>query len=348
MFILNEDLFDDLPDVIPEEPIVVGTQSEPTKQEQNNAVSAMLIDAINGEWDTIDLYNNIIVNLDGTCDADIIAVIQDIVDEENIHVGQLQRALAMVSPQTNKIADGEQEAEEQLTDKESVEEGLTLSEDWEEDNWEVEPSAKDVKFDQAVKDLMLQYIYDNEDEAKIVLDYAKKTKLFEILSDYVGDTDGMTDLEIAEAALSGSSKEVDELRDEALDDYIYVNYDKLADMLEYDIEDIKNSIYYESLKEARGRKPMGDTRDLWEKVYDELISDTRTKYRYLPVKLADRYSQDDLVIDNNIIRVVMPNEEDLDFAYNVADFYEVRTKNGKNEKGFYVDLIIPEDKIKDM
>lgn len=140
MFILNEDLFDDLPDAIPEEPIVVDTEpevmEEPTIQEQNNAVATMLIDAINGEWETIDLYNNIIVNLDNTRDADIIAVIQDIADEENIHVGQLQRALAMVSPQTDKIADGEQEAEEQLTEPEASEaseepalESFTLDED---------------------------------------------------------------------------------------------------------------------------------------------------------------------------------------------------------------------------
>lgn len=347
MFILNEDLFDDLPDAVPEEPIVVDTQPEPTEQEQNNAVSTMLIDAINGEWETIDLYNNIIVNLDGTRDADIIAVIQDIVDEENIHVGQLQRALAMVSPQTDKIADGEQEAEEQLTDKEPVKEEFTLSEDWDED-WESEPSEKDLAVDEAITKLMMDYIHDNEDEAKIVLDYAKKIKDFDILSDYVGDTDGMTDLEIVETALSGDSKEVSDLWSEAIEDYISKNYTSLANILEYDIKDIKNSIYYESLKEARGRKPMGDTRDLWEKVYDELVGDVRSKYKYISRRADKRYDEQDLVINDNIIRVIMPSKNELDFAYEVAKYYNVPTRDGSNEKGVYVDLIIPEDQIKDM
>ena len=155
MFTLNEDLFDELPDAVPEEPIEISTEpeslEEPTVQEQNNAVATMLIDAINGEWETIDLYNNIIINLDGTRDADIIAVIQDIVDEENIHVGQLQRALAMVSPQTDKIADGEKEAEKQLAEpgaseasEEPALESFTLDEDAPSESFELDEESDDV------------------------------------------------------------------------------------------------------------------------------------------------------------------------------------------------------------
>lgn len=42
----------------------------------------------------------------------MVDVIQDIVSEENVHVGQLQKALETISSNTNDIAKGEQEAEE--------------------------------------------------------------------------------------------------------------------------------------------------------------------------------------------------------------------------------------------
>ena len=80
--------------------------------------SNMLIDAINGEWDTINLYNSIIATLsqekDKKYDA-IIKVLQDITNEENVHVGQLQKALELLSPNTASIADGEKEAQEQIS-----------------------------------------------------------------------------------------------------------------------------------------------------------------------------------------------------------------------------------------
>ena len=83
-------------------------------------VANKLIEAINGEWDTIVLYNDIITELKENNFDDIIPVIQDIVKEENTHVGQLQKALSTISPDTNDIASGEVEAEGQLN--ESLEE----------------------------------------------------------------------------------------------------------------------------------------------------------------------------------------------------------------------------------
>ena len=43
-------------------------------------------------------------------------------NEENIHVGQLQKALESISPNVGSIEDGTKEAEAQLTDKEEAQE----------------------------------------------------------------------------------------------------------------------------------------------------------------------------------------------------------------------------------
>ena len=78
-------------------------------------VANLLITLINGEWDTIKDYNDFIatISAEGGYD-DMLAAIQDIVSEENIHVGQLQKLLQQISPDALKIAQGEQEAQEQI------------------------------------------------------------------------------------------------------------------------------------------------------------------------------------------------------------------------------------------
>lgn len=87
---------------------------------KDTGVAQLLIDAINGEWDTIKLYNDILVNAESYGYSDIADVIRDITNEENIHVGQLQKALESISPNVSFIEDGTKEAEAQLTDKEEA------------------------------------------------------------------------------------------------------------------------------------------------------------------------------------------------------------------------------------
>lgn len=84
---------------------------------EENFVADNIITAIEDEWKTISLYNNIITilsNESGDKYKDIIPVIQDIVEEENVHVGQLQKALETLSSDTVKIKSGEVEAQGQL------------------------------------------------------------------------------------------------------------------------------------------------------------------------------------------------------------------------------------------
>mgnify|MGYP002708541797 CR=1 FL=1 len=78
--------------------------------------TAGLINAlIQDEWQAIQGYNDAIATLSTTdVDTDIINVFKDIANEENIHIGQLQKALEMVSPNVSSISDGEQEGAKQL------------------------------------------------------------------------------------------------------------------------------------------------------------------------------------------------------------------------------------------
>ena len=79
-------------------------------------LSALLIDAINGEWETINQYNTLAINAREEGYHEIAAIIDELNTEENKHVGQLQQVLKMLSPNAEAIEDGEQEATHQIDD----------------------------------------------------------------------------------------------------------------------------------------------------------------------------------------------------------------------------------------
>lgn len=89
--------------------------SSETITPEENGVQNMLQFLVKDEWDAIEGYNNTIqtlLSLEGY--EDMCAVLQDISDEELIHVGQLQKLLEVVNPSTENISKGEVEADEQL------------------------------------------------------------------------------------------------------------------------------------------------------------------------------------------------------------------------------------------
>ena len=75
-------------------------------------LSGMLINALKDELSTIQMYNVLITNL--TTHVEMKDVILDIISEENKHVGQLQKLLSLISPNTEEIQNGIVEASEQL------------------------------------------------------------------------------------------------------------------------------------------------------------------------------------------------------------------------------------------
>lgn len=85
-----------------------------------SGIADTLINLINDEWEAIQGYNNfrdMILQMQQNNDGDytdMLKVIDEVVNEENLHVGQLQELLKGVSPNTESIAKGEEEAQEQL------------------------------------------------------------------------------------------------------------------------------------------------------------------------------------------------------------------------------------------
>lgn len=85
----------------------------------DTGIADLLISAINDEWTAIRGYNSIVATLNhetinNPIYRSFIDVINDIINEENKHVGQLQEILKQISPNVNSIKDGEVEGREQL------------------------------------------------------------------------------------------------------------------------------------------------------------------------------------------------------------------------------------------
>lgn len=115
---------DNLQDLNDSNVTTINDTSDEAPTPKDNGIAALLIDSINGEWDTIKLYNDLIVAAESYGYPDIADVIRDINKEENLHVGQLQTALETISPVTSAIDEGSIEAESQLSGKEVVQESV--------------------------------------------------------------------------------------------------------------------------------------------------------------------------------------------------------------------------------
>ena len=94
----------------------------------NTGISNAIIALINDEWEAIEGYNSFIATLaaENTL-PEAIDIIKDIANEENLHIGQLQKLLQIISPNADSIATGEKEAENQIQEfnDESVEIDVT-------------------------------------------------------------------------------------------------------------------------------------------------------------------------------------------------------------------------------
>lgn len=96
---------------------------------EQNGISSMLSDMIVDEWETIDKYNSVIASLPKTGEyEDIKNVINDIIKEEYMHVGQLESAIKTVDDIANHIEKGEMEGDLQLDESIEEEAKFTLDE----------------------------------------------------------------------------------------------------------------------------------------------------------------------------------------------------------------------------
>lgn len=104
----------DVPDVIPDIKEDEITPKGPELGEDTGIANALL-DLINGENSTIADYNGFIATV-AESHPEFIPVIEDISNEENNHVGMLQKLLQQISPNAQTVEQGELEAESDLID----------------------------------------------------------------------------------------------------------------------------------------------------------------------------------------------------------------------------------------
>ena len=100
--------------------VAIEEQSQVPVTDEDFGLAGMLNGLIQDEWQAIDGYNSALATVmgDDGFEEDLKAkckvVFEDILAEENLHIGQLQELLKIVSPNAEVIADGEQEAKEDL------------------------------------------------------------------------------------------------------------------------------------------------------------------------------------------------------------------------------------------
>lgn len=78
----------------------------------NSAIATQISALIRDEWEAIDGYTSAIVSCQALPNSEqLIDVLNDILIEENVHVGQLEKILQQFAPSAGAIEDGEREAE---------------------------------------------------------------------------------------------------------------------------------------------------------------------------------------------------------------------------------------------
>ena len=81
---------------------------------QDNGLVALVNSLIQDEFDAIQQYKDAITNFAANNKTELTTVLQDILDEENIHVGQLQSLLNSLDVSSLNIETGKQEGQEQI------------------------------------------------------------------------------------------------------------------------------------------------------------------------------------------------------------------------------------------
>lgn len=111
-------LKEDINDVLPAEDIEIVAEVEPSKETVTAGPDAGIAGLINNliiqNWGMNSAYTDLIVNADANNQPNIANLAKDIVADINNHIGKLQAALAMLSPNVENIAAGESEAAQQL------------------------------------------------------------------------------------------------------------------------------------------------------------------------------------------------------------------------------------------
>ena len=108
-------MYDRLEDELQNSPSMYESLNE---SEETDGLANLISNEINGEFETTNGYRNL-RQVASEVAPDMLPVIDDIMDEENTHVGQLQTLLSMVDDSAENIDVGAEEAEDQLEDEDA-------------------------------------------------------------------------------------------------------------------------------------------------------------------------------------------------------------------------------------
>lgn len=90
---------------------VASNPSEGLSTGISNTISALIQD----EWEAIDGYKNAIAMLETLNETDpLIVILDEVLADEYNHVGALEKALTLVTPEASKIEDGKIEAIDEI------------------------------------------------------------------------------------------------------------------------------------------------------------------------------------------------------------------------------------------
>lgn len=175
---LNEDIFEiDVPQVDPSPELTIDEiEPETVATPVENGVATMLINSISDTWDKINDYNNIIstVSSSGIGNAEeIISVVKDVVDEENENVGKLMSALTSISPNTENVNYGIEQADMKLTEATAIlPDGTTYTKPIKYNGYKIKFDPKDETFSVYDKYGELEdYGFTSIDKAKHYIDW---------------------------------------------------------------------------------------------------------------------------------------------------------------------------------
>lgn len=93
----------------------VKKMEKPTAQEKEAGLTAIINALINDENEAIDGYNSAIVNFEVEGKGELTDVFRSILEEEQVHIGELQKVLNQLDPNfISNVEDGQEEASETL------------------------------------------------------------------------------------------------------------------------------------------------------------------------------------------------------------------------------------------
>lgn len=79
-------------------------ENQQSEVQASNLISAL----IKTEWDSVDLYNSILLTATNDGLSDVVAVLNDIVSNHYVHIGQLEGLLGLVNDNVDNIEDGQE------------------------------------------------------------------------------------------------------------------------------------------------------------------------------------------------------------------------------------------------